>query len=214
MAFTSVQSANGRATNTQSWETTLPAAPTRGNLVVVGLMWYDGTAISPLPVTVSDVNGNPYTVDPTFSNESQDTAGFAGIAYMLSAPANAAAQITVTWSRGATVTATWAREFSVTAGNFAAVKSLGQGASGSAAPTDAPRLVASAGDLCFAQIVTTGTAGAATSPWTVATEQDGNNTEYILNATQQHIVGFASDGGTWNIVGMVFTEGKKRFLVL
>lgn len=215
MAFTNVQQANGQSLGLNSTVVvTLPAAPTPGNLVVVGLMWFDGTAGTPVPVTVQDANGNVYTVDPTVANNDGALAGWAGVAYLLCAPRNASAVITVTWSQQSTDGIVWAREFAPGAGNIAALKSPAIAAFGTAAPTDGPRLVASVGDLCFAQGVSAGNLGAAVSPWTTATQIDGNNSEYILSATEQQIVGWVSDGASWNMLGIVFTEGKKRFLVI
>jgi hypothetical protein len=59
---------------------TLPNAPAVGNLVLVGIGWYDGTNTSSVP-TVQDGNGNTYTVVPAHAETFSTVAGSAYLAY-------------------------------------------------------------------------------------------------------------------------------------
>src|SRR3954469_23406289 len=95
----------------------LGAAPSLGNLVIVGIVWYGPTA-HPTGVTVSDNNGNAYTL--TTSSPYGTTSGSIvnptlAIAYRLSAPSNASATININWTTANAIDA-WADVFTVSGG--------------------------------------------------------------------------------------------------
>ena len=108
MAYTHIQTATQTEVTggANTLTITLPVAPTAGNLVVVGME--GGGSLAGL--AVKDLNNNVYTLTP--KSPWTGSLGFNAIAYLLSAPANAAAGITATWTTGSGNTFANADEFS------------------------------------------------------------------------------------------------------
>jgi hypothetical protein len=99
---------------------TLPVNPTTGNLVLVGVSWFDGVNNVPPSIGVTDGNSNTYTKSANSPSNSVIGAGPVYVYYLLSAPANANKVITVALGTDASagpVAEVWAMEFHSSVGN-------------------------------------------------------------------------------------------------
>jgi hypothetical protein len=183
----------------------LSSAPTTGNLVCVGFL---AQAQNVSALTVKDSNNNSYTVTPN-SPATQSSCGAAFTAYLLSAPSNASATITATWTTASNA-AIWADEFSYTGGSAVFDKDLaGTGTTGTTINT--PVLVpAGAGELGYVQGLAQGSisapaAGATLGSWTgsAGAITNGNMAEYALNLSASTAADFTQSSGAWAAMGML-----------
>lgn len=167
---------------------TLGAAPTLGNIVVVAAI-VDST--SPGPITVKDSNNNAYTLTP--SSPFIVAVGFCCvIAVLYSAPANATAAITMSWTPS-TQTSLWADEFAVNFGlaSFDSDAAIVAGTAGTV--INQPALTPSTvNELLYAVtapfngVVTAPAAGVTQGAWVGVgggIDPAGNSAEYALNVS-------------------------------
>lgn len=208
--FSHVQGAVGTGTTT-SLTITLGAAPKAGNLVCIGLT--SGVGIS--VITVVDGNGNAYIQTPNSPSTAFGSSGQTALFYLLSAPSNASATITVTWVTTASVHV-WADEFSVSGG----VPIFDKDVVGFGAPPAAPIANVNtpvisptySGSLLYAvasvsQTVTAPAANATLGVWTGSggAITAGDMAEYDLNANGPTAVNFNTNAITnWASMAMSF----------
>jgi len=163
---------------------TLPLGnPLLGSTVVLGAIF---GAISGL--SFQDANSNPYTLTPL--SPFTGANGNCAIAYLLSAPANATAAITATWTGGGTIVL-FADEFFLSGGtvSFDGDVALFNGTCVSFtanAPSISP---GASSDLCYAvatagDVFTNPTVGQAQGGWIgSAVSGNGDCAEYALNVS-------------------------------
>jgi hypothetical protein len=171
---------------------TLGATPKPGNLVCVAIAAFGGTGI--ILSSVEDSNGNVYTITPgSPSNVNESTALDIWLAYLLSAPANAAAKITATFVSSVTTdVVVWADEFSVPVGTQAAFDNdaVGSGATSSSitgtnfaagVPTITPT---NSNSLLYSALGPSGAVSSVNAPWTlgIIDGSSGAANAYILSA--------------------------------
>lgn len=161
----------------------LPSTPTPGNVICIAINWSDTISA----VTVKDSNNNSYTLST--STPFVGSVGPVGLAYLLSAPGNATATITASWttSRSAVM---WAEEFSISGGtaSYDTDNTANGTAAAIATPTISPALT---GSLLWAtaqvqNAVTHPTADEAVGSWVGAhggiSPAFATMTEYLLSS--------------------------------
>lgn len=175
----------------------LPVNATAGNVVCIGMQWFDGTGVAPTFSSIQDENGKTYTVSP--NSPVPDTAAATGnvfLAYCI-VPAGAGKTITATSSKNFTIAAIHAEEFNLSVGSIAfdsdAVSS--DGASGSTITTPTVT-VSSSDDLTYAFASSETGVTSADSPWTGegSSDTNGNWAEWILGASSSTAVAFHNNG--------------------
>jgi hypothetical protein len=196
---------------------TLGAAPTTGNLVVVGLSVFDSSNLgAPSALTVQDSNNNSYVVTPNSpSAYITDGSGHyvnSWLAYLLSAPSNASATITATWTTNVNVPAIFAEEFSYTGGScvFDTDVSASNTTPGttintpSITPTNAGSLLYSVGSTLGS--LTAPAAAGTLGGWTggAGNFKDGVAVEYILSGSGAHAVDYTGSSAGWSAMAMSF----------
>lgn len=218
MPFVHIQDANGAVANTSlTASVTLGAAPKQGNLVCVAVNFGNGSVVP--TVKVADSNGNQYTVaswSPASVNAS--SANIAWIAYLLSAPANASATITATFSSisgGAAGAVVDAMEFNYTSGIIQADNNVA--GFGTGAAVNSPSITpSSAGALLFAYAspgdALTGVSGA----WVEESSGPDNIAAimaYILSASSgPTAVGFVQAASApWDAVAASFVLSSPNY---
>lgn len=167
--------------------------PGTGHTVYIGVS--DAAAAS-RTFTVKDGNNNAYTVTASSpSNVNFSTAGEAGIAYLLSAPANASKTITVTWSAAITAASVYADEFtdSNNCSRSFDVDAVAHGSGTVNAPSITP---VQANELFYS--VGTGSANitAVNAPWTGTISANGDATGYALNRSTALALNMSHPGGS------------------
>jgi hypothetical protein len=105
----------------------LASNPAQGDLVVAVFASLGCTNGGPSPLTITDANGNSYTVISTPATLSQGASSglcsggtvYANLwlGYLLSAPSNASSTIQVSWSSGQALGDVWADEFNPSGGS-------------------------------------------------------------------------------------------------
>jgi len=207
MAFTHVQGNIGSAISGTTVAVTLAAAPTAGNLVACAIGGFQGLTLG----TVKDSNNNSYTITASSPEATRDaTAGSAWMAYLLSAPANATATITATFSVGTiTVADIWAEEFSITGGSAVFDKDAKNNGTGSSNPNTPSLTPTNANSLLYATASTSGTTSGVGAPWTQAqggiSAVSANDAEYDLSATGATAINFTCTGAVdWDAMSMAF----------
>jgi hypothetical protein len=208
-SFTHVQGAVGSAgAASLTVSVNLAAAPTVGNLVCVGINI--GSASS--NVVVKDGNGNVYTAS-TPNGTGFISPNSVYLYYLRTAPANASATITVTWTNSAAAEI-WADEFSYTSGftckfdkDFVSNNSGSPGTSintPSVTPTNS-------GSLVYVIEGAHGTtsapaAGATLGSWTGAggAITNGHMAEYALSISGATAVQFTQGSATWTCLAAAF----------
>jgi hypothetical protein len=89
----------GNSVNGTTCTATLPSNPPTGSTVKFGLVAWNSGGPTPTLTSIQDANGNSYMLTPgSPSNTQYATSGEAWIGYILSAPPNALAAITATFS--------------------------------------------------------------------------------------------------------------------
>lgn len=209
-SFTHVQTKAGNCGSNTTCSLVLTSTPTTGNLVVYGVVFV--TTISAL--TVKDSNNNTYTVTPN-----SPEIGFSGcancreyLAYLLSAPSNATATITATWT-GSSASTVFADEFSSTGGAVSFDNDVTGSGTGTAvnSPTITP---AGSGELLWAVVqpandITAPTAGSSQGVWTGGAIQNSSASEYDLSAASATAVNFTeSPTGGWGAMAMAFKQAS------
>jgi hypothetical protein len=214
MPFANVQGQYGTyVTSGTTCSVTLSAAPTLGNLVLVTVYFYSGST-SPT-CTIQDSNGNNYTLSPTSPYQPPGAGGAYGLiwfGYILSAPSNASATITATFSLtvpGTGIALMRAEEFFF--GNCTALFDTDIGGTGSGSTTiNSPSITPShSGELLYAFGVPASQIVTANSPWTQDSAGiDGNDcdAEYILSsASGATAINFtANTTGVWSAMAIAF----------
>jgi hypothetical protein len=148
---------------------TLPATPFVGDLIAVGVNFWDGSATAPT-LAIADSNGNNYSMTPNSLPTGVGAAdGFPAIFYLI-APSNASATITCTASRSIS-----GGEFSIRVDEFSAngatfafdLDAAATPTSGT--PVTTPSLTPSqVGSLLYGICTPNFTISSVNSPWTVA----------------------------------------------
>jgi hypothetical protein len=182
--------------NTTPITCSLPAAPNTGDTVLVGTMWYTGSAETTTE-SIEDGNSNVYTIATT-TPDADESAGTPSVAYLLSAPANASAAITASFGVNGDV-AIWCDDFTVSGGT-ASFDDAGNG-SGTGNP-NAPTLSATGPvDLFYALATTQGSMTAISTPWQYGggLTQDGSWGEQgaYATSTSATTVNFTNSGSDW-----------------
>jgi len=217
LALFSAQQANAAFTKAQTgvhtaWSTgtsmtsTFASAPATGDLVIVGINFYNASNCGTLS-SVTDGNGNAFTVT-TATTTNASNSGCARVAYELSAPSNATKTITATFTTnpqsGSDI---WADDFTVSGGTVS-LDSSSTGSGSGATITTPTTTVSGSGDLLYGVGSTAGSGiTAASSPWTgndAGVASDGNYTEYDLSASVNTAVKFTQHSAKWNSVGISF----------
>jgi hypothetical protein len=188
MGFSHIQGAEFDQTggSATSITVTLGSNPAAGDLVIVGF-----TSVGATSMSVKDSNNNAYTL----SHSSPFTGGSTlsvGIAYLLSAPANATKAITVTYAPGNGSSA-WAEEFSYTGGSAAYdTDSAAQAVITGTSFTNVSITPSGSGELLYAvgnpgDALTAPSAGATLGSWTGAaggiSPDTGADAEYLLSSS-------------------------------
>lgn len=171
--------------STISGSVTLGATPKPGNLVCVAVVASGGTGLT--ISSIIDSHGNVYTLTPSSpSNINESTSGDSWLAYLLSAPANASATITVTFVSAVSGSVNvWADEFSVPAGTSAVFDNdavgSGPGNAGAGVPVITPTNPTS---LLYNVVATQTAVSLVHAPWTIGIidATSGCANAYILNA--------------------------------
>jgi len=206
MAFTHIQGALG-GPSSPIVTIHLGAAPTPGNLVCVGLVKTTNTLTI---ATCIDSNNNVYTATPNSPSGFQTGGGAVWLFYLLKAPVNASATITITYGTGSAEA--WADEFSYSGTCFFdtdAKANTGTHSVHISTPSITPTYPNS---LLYATAAAVGSithpiAGGILGSWTGATGgiYNGDMSEYDLNASSATSVDFTqtpTDG--WSAMAMAF----------
>ena len=181
----------------------LSAAPTTGNTVTVEAC----PSVAVTSLTVKDSNNNSYTVTTNSPSTVQSGAGQCWSAYLLSAPANASATITASWTTTAT-TPMFADEFSCSGCTIAFDKDAKANSSVAGTTINTPSITpTNSSELLYAGAAAGGTISAVGSPWTQNADivRNGDWAEYDLSATGATSVNFTQSSGTWSAMAMAFT---------
>ena len=180
--------------------------PTAGDLVTVGVLFYDGSTV-PASMTVADSNGNNYSVDSHIGAVNMDLTGEGLQAYLLSAPANADKTITATFNKSISgAAAIWCDDFHVS-GGMAVLDNSAGGASDNSTNVNAPTIpVSGSNDLLYSVVTTENTVLSANAPWvgTDGGNQFGNYAAYDLSATSSTALDYTVVHANWNSIGMSF----------
>jgi len=208
MSFTHVQGTGAFPGTVTTATVTMGAAPGLHHIVCFALNLATTTVTG---VTVADTNGNTYTLTP-HSPESNGLGGNTYLAYLLSAPSNAAAGITASWTTASSCSI-WADEFSWIGLQPTFDTDIGAGGTGgtvntpSITPTYPNSLLYSA---CGSSgTITAPTAGGTLGVWTgsAAGVLDGDMAEYDLSASAATAVNY-TQGATdiWSAMAMSFSQ--------
>jgi hypothetical protein len=184
----------------------LTAAPTPGNIVCVGIKYQPSTSQATFP-TVKDGNNNSYTVIQDSGSVDWANSGYAYLAYLLSAPANAHATITATFPANVTFGSIRAEEFSCSApgctfdkyGVGGTVSGGGNVVTPSVTPTNTGSLL-----YCFA--CPSGTISSANPPWTqdaAGIDGQGADGEYILSSSAGATAANFTAGSSYDSMALV-----------
>jgi hypothetical protein len=219
MSFAHVQGAGTFPGTVTTATVTLGAAPTTKNIVCVAINL--ATAVTAL--TIHDGNSNSYTITPN-SPQSSAGGGNTYLAYLLSAPGNATAAITASWTTAAPCSM-WADEFSWS--GTAPVFDQDVIGTGTAVTANLPSVTPTySGSLLYSGCgsggtITAPTAGGTLGVWTGATGGvlDGDMAEYDLSATGATAVQYTQNASNqWSAMVMAFGQpapaGAARFPVL
>lgn len=185
----------------------LTNAPAVGDLVCVGLTWFNGTATPPASVSIADGNGNTYTKSSNSpSGVNAASNGFVYAFYLLTAPANAHKNIIATYTDpGASgVVALFVDDFTVVGGTVAFDNNIVGNGSGPTinTPTITP---SAANDLLFCFASPGHAVTSVNSPWTQGAIATGMATGYILSASGATALNMTvNTTGTWDAVGLAF----------
>lgn len=206
MGFTHTRGSSAtNGTGTNHCAVTLGAAPATGSLVCVGVLGFSpATVLS----TVQDGNGNPYVITPNSpSSVNSGTAGYAWLAYLLSAPSNAHATITATFNNNLPFNFDiFADEFAVSGGTQVFDKDIV--GNGNGATVNTPTITpTNSGSLLFAYSAAGSGISSANSPWSQAggaIATDGSDAEYVLSASAGTAVNFSQTPDTWDAIAMAF----------
>jgi hypothetical protein len=209
MSFIHIQGTElGHANFTGPHTVTLSTPPVAGNLVCCAITM--GSSVTGL--TVQDAAPNIYTVTP-LSGTVTNGAGFVWFAYLLSAPANATAAVTASWT-GSSEISMWLEEFQPVSGTAAFDRE--SPATGSGTTIAAPSIFATPHALLWATCASNASggisdpvAGASAGPWTGAAggidPVSGADSEYILDASLGYSGNFTqSPSDLWNAMAMSF----------
>jgi RHS repeat-associated protein len=171
---------------------TISPAPVAGNTIWAGMISYNGST-PPSIVSVKDANGNSLTVTPhSPSSTYGTTVGNASLAYMLSAPSNMGATLTVTYSAAVSDGSCFADSFQVASGYTAAFDSDAAG-SGSSTAINTPSITpATTSDLFYSEAIPDNHINSIGSGWVGSPDQvlggppnavpsDGSAAAYALN---------------------------------
>jgi len=185
----------------------LPNNPTPESVICLGLLWFDGVA-STVSCSIQDANSNAYTVTANSpSGTNGPSAGISFLAYILSAPGNAHKTVTATFGAGAGTPAKsiFIMEFSVTSGT-ASFRGDAAG-SGTGTTVNTPTITAGSGDLLFSHIAPSGHVNSAGGSWICPETLPvafGDGAAYILSASGNTALNYATTNGTWDSMGMAF----------
>jgi hypothetical protein len=211
MAFTHIQGNSHNATGVTTLNVVLGGAPTLGNLVCVTFS-PGGSTISSL--AIKDSNNNSYAISGNSPSTFISGAGQIYMAYLLSAPANASATITATWTT-VTSAAMWADEFHYTGGTCSFDIDIAASTASSAVTINTPSITpAGAGELLYSGAAAGGTISApvagGSSTNGIWTGSDGaiaagDMAEYILSsASGATAVNYTQSSGAWSAMAMAF----------
>jgi hypothetical protein len=160
-------------------------------------------------MTVKDGNSNSYTVTPDSPSTYEGTAGQVWLFYLLSAPANASATITASWTTSVSC-AIFASEFSYS--GTASYDIDAAAYTGTAGTTiNTPSITgAGSGELLYSAAAAGGnvsapTAGNTLGGWTGAgiNATSGDAAEYILSSSgSSTAVDYTQSSGTWSAMAM------------
>lgn len=216
MGFSHVQGALANGSGTVSTlSVSLGSNPTPGDLVCVGISLANQSTYAS-SMTVKDGNGNAYTVTPS-SPAFFSAAGFycqIWLAYLVNAPSNANATITVSWTT-ASYAHIWAEEFSGGTATFDK-DATANSSTGSAYTLNLPSITpTNAGELLYSTVnplgsVTAPAAGATLGAWTGAAggiSSSGPASEYDLSASSATAVDYTDNtsGDTYCAMAMAFS---------
>jgi len=193
---------------------TFASNPATGDLVVVGIMWFNGTNPSSTITSVKDASNTVYTVTPHSPQaDVPHTAGTPYIAYLASAPSTAKKTITVTFGTtigGSGAADAYCDDFTVTGAGAVAFDSDAASA-GSGTAINLPSVpVTGSNDLLYSMVADSGGVSAVNAPWTIGgvgvISTDGSVAAYDLSANVNTTVNMTSAGSsdTWNSVGASF----------
>ncbi len=216
MAFSVVsgQNAVNTAASSNTISAALPSNPTTGNVVCVSFFFFDGTT-SPVTATVTDGNGNAYTVAPTSPSTFLTDTGGSFCAYLI-AGATANKTITVSFTRsGSAAVYTFANlhitEFHSSSGTISLDSSNVGTGSGATISTPTISVTGSGPDLLYCGIGVATNETAVNSPWTITPEgpdSDGCVAAYVLGATSSTALNISTAGGDYVSSAMSFKAGS------
>jgi hypothetical protein len=168
--------------------------PATGHTVYIGVV--DAASVS-RTFTVKDANNNAYTVTPSSPNNSRlANAGEVGIAYLLSAPANASKTITVTWSGvliGANVYADEFTDANSCTRSFDTDAVANAGIGSPNAPSITP---GQANELFYSVVSGQDNMTVVNAPWTGTISASGDAAGYILNRSTAAAVNYTQNSST------------------
>lgn len=208
--FNHMQSAEAYQATSSTCSVTLPQAPALGSLVAVAVVAYTGSTGITLG-SVRDSNGNSYTISPNSpASVNESTVGGVWLAYLLSAPANASATITATFSATNAQSAIYADEFAIINGTAEFDKDVAGNGSGSdvsvpsLTPTNANSLLYAASAVS-ASVWGVSVSGSVWTLGAIDNDLSSCNEYYIGSPASSVSVDVALSGsGTWDSIAMAF----------
>ena len=187
--------------NSSSISCTFASNPARGDLVVVGYIWWNGSVGTEIVNSILDGSGNAYTMANATSSAFDSTAGVTYLSYLLNAPSNANNTITVTFAgaNGAgNYNTIFCDDFSVTGGT-AALDSVAIGSNASTASITTPSIGGSYPNELVYGVVAPGQGVASlTGSWSYGgggkDVQYSNAAEYQLAVSASTPLGMTANG--------------------
>jgi hypothetical protein len=207
MGWTYAGNSAGGNTSGTSLSITLPNAVTAGDLIVVGVVTWNGTPLTSGQVGCSDNKGNTYSLAKWETNGGVGNLA-TGVFWGVAVTGGASFSVTITSSVSAFLTA-MAGEFSA-AGATVSLNSTASANGSSTAPSTGS-LTVTGTDLVFAVVNTPANVSfAAGTGFTTLNSQNSNNnesgsTEYLLDATTALNPSWTlGSSTTWQAAGAAF----------
>jgi hypothetical protein len=210
-AFTKVAGQSAKATVNSGFSVTatLAAAPIQGNLVIASMHFFGNPNVGTYILSIRDANNNLYTPTPNSPSFYDPNIGQMFLALMLSAPYNATAAVTVTFSNVIATATLVLDEFSCAAGVAALDNGIiDVGGPSSTVSTPIVPVTHTADELLYASCKTSsfdinGVGGAWTASPSGIPPSDNILEEYILSASANTAVNFSQGSSSnWTSIGV------------
>lgn len=204
---TAKNTVNGAST---TLTTTLTNNPALGDVVCVGIVWFNATGTPPASLTVADGNSNAYTKS-THSPSSVNAAnvGHAYIFYLNNAPANASKSIVATYTDPGASGAVelLADDFTVSGGTSAFDLDVAGNSTIAGTTINTPTVTRTGtGELLYCYAAPQSSITSVNTPWTQGDiGTDGTASGYILSASADTAVAMTCVSGEWDSIGASFS---------